>query len=335
MQPPTYLDSLRNALHALLESCKEVVVMGEDVVDPYGGAFKVTRGLSSRFPERVLATPISEAALIGVATGMALRGLRPVVEIMFGDFLLLAADQLINSAAKFPLMYRDRAQVPLVLRTPMGGGRGYGPTHSQSLEKLFLGVPGLRVVSPSLAHDPGGVLQHCALETSQPVLFIEHKSLYTRRLHQDGVTRARLPDEQANPPTVVVENFSLGSSPDVVVLAYGGMSAAVLDIMEELAHDEIRIRALFPSLISAPLGTELAAAEVAVGCPVLVVEEGSAGFTWGSEIAASLQECGLRSLGAVRRLTSRDAVVPAALELEQEVLMNASKLREAVLATLR
>jgi acetoin:2,6-dichlorophenolindophenol oxidoreductase subunit beta len=115
-----------------MASDERVVLIGEDLLDPYGGAFKVTRGLSSAFPDRVLSTPISEAGMVGVATGMAMRGLRPVVEIMFGDFVTLVADQIINHATKFSWMYNDQVKVPLVIRTPMGGRRGYGPTHSQS-----------------------------------------------------------------------------------------------------------------------------------------------------------------------------------------------------------
>ena len=139
----TVLDALNAALHRACAADERVIILGEDVLDPYGGAFKVTRGLSTTYPERVLTTPISEAGIVGVAAGMALRGLRPVVEIMFGDFITLAADQLINHAAKFRWMYNDQVRVPMVIRTPMGGRRGYGPTHSQTLEKLFLGVPGL------------------------------------------------------------------------------------------------------------------------------------------------------------------------------------------------
>ncbi len=143
----TVLESLNAALHTALENDPRVYVLGEDILDPYGGAFKVTRGLSTRFPDRVLTTPISEAAILGISTGMALRGLRPVAEVMFGDFITLMADRLINHAAKFRWMYNEQVRVPLVLRAPMGGRRGYGPTHSQSLEKLFLGVPGLKVLA--------------------------------------------------------------------------------------------------------------------------------------------------------------------------------------------
>src|SRR5512136_2157509 len=146
---PTVLESLNNGLHQAFSMEPNVYLLGEDILDPYGGAFKVTRGLSSRFPDRVLTTPISEAAIIGVASGMALRGLRPVAEIMFGDFLTLCADQLVNHASKFRWMYNDNVHVPMVVRAPMGGRRGYGPTHSQSLEKMFLGVPGMKVVAPN------------------------------------------------------------------------------------------------------------------------------------------------------------------------------------------
>jgi len=145
----TVLESLNTALHRAMQADERIYILGEDILDPYGGAFKITRGLSAAFPGRVLTTPISEAAILGLASGMALRGLRPVAEVMFGDFVTLMADQLINHAAKFRWMYNDQVRVPLVLRLPMGGRRGYGPTHSQSLEKLFLGAPGLRVVAPS------------------------------------------------------------------------------------------------------------------------------------------------------------------------------------------
>ncbi len=152
----TVLYSLNRALHRAFAEDERVYLIGEDLLDPYGGAFKVARGLSTAYPGRVLTTPVSEAGILGVGTGMALRGLRPVVEVMFGDFVTLIADQLVNHAAKFRAMYNGQVAVPLVVRTPMGGRRGYGPTHSQSLEKLFLGVPGLRVLAPSRAGRPGG-----------------------------------------------------------------------------------------------------------------------------------------------------------------------------------
>ena len=152
----TILEILNASLHDVMTQDERVYIMGEDILDPYGGAFKVTKGLSTTFPERVITTPISEAGIVGVAAGMALRGLRPIVEIMFGDFFTLIADQLINHITKFKWMYNDQVNVPIVIRAPMGGRRGYGPTHSQSLEKLFLGIPALRVLSPSTISVPSG-----------------------------------------------------------------------------------------------------------------------------------------------------------------------------------
>ncbi len=133
---------LNSALTEAFESRDDVYLLGEDVLDPYGGAFKVTQGLSSTWPQRVITTPVSEGAIFGVAAGMALRGWRPILEIMFGDFIALGFDQTVNGIAKFRAMFDDQVRVPLVIRTPMGGRRGYGPTHSQTLEKVLLGVPG-------------------------------------------------------------------------------------------------------------------------------------------------------------------------------------------------
>src|SRR3954449_3319670 len=175
--PVIYARALGDTLRHALESDPRVVVLGEDILDPYGGAFKVTRGLSTDFPALVRATPISEAAIAGVSAGLALAGLRPIAEIMFGDFLALCFDQITNHIAKYGAMYDGAATCPVVIRTPSGGGRGYGPTHSQSLEKHFLGVPHLRVVAPSLWHDPWALLQ-TFLADDAPVLQIEHKLLY-------------------------------------------------------------------------------------------------------------------------------------------------------------
>ncbi|MDQ7007946.1 MAG: hypothetical protein Q9Q40_12005 [Acidobacteriota bacterium] len=170
---------LNETLAEALERWEDVLLLGEDLADPYGGAFRVTRGLSTRWPERVLSTPISEAALFGVSAGLALRGRRPVLEIMFGDFITLGLDQVINHIAKFREMYDEQVRVPLVVRTPMGGRRGYGPTHSQSLEKLLVGIPGLTVVAASEYHDLRDMLL-AAIACDDPVFFIENKLLYGR-----------------------------------------------------------------------------------------------------------------------------------------------------------
>jgi len=174
----TVLQALNEAMHEAMARDDRVLFLGEDILDPYGGAFKVAKGLSTRFPDRVLTTPISEAAITGIAAGLALRGMRPVVEIMFGDFLSLAFDQLLNHACKYRWMYNSQVRVPMVVRTPMGGRRGYGPTHSQCTEKHFVGMPGLRVVAPNSLCDPKRLLLRAILSDDEPTLFVEHKLLY-------------------------------------------------------------------------------------------------------------------------------------------------------------
>ena len=331
-----YLESLRAGLAAAMDACEEVLVVGEDVVDPYGGAFKVTQGLSTRFPGRVIATPISEAGLVGLSTGLALRGFRPVAEIMFGDFLTLAADQLINSAAKFPLMYRDRVQVPMVVRTPMGGGRGYGPTHSQSLEKHFLGVPGLDVLSPSPAHDPGRMLGRCIREAVRPVLFIEYKNLYPARLVGDGdpLLRRRVADDEATGETVVVDNFGEGP-PDTVVFAYGGAAGMLFNLMRRLVPEEIRVRAIVPGRLHQPPDPTRLRAQLPDGVPVLFAECGTRGFDWGAEMVASLFAAGLlRDSTRVHRIASAEDVVPAGQVLEDRMHLSEAGLERAILEAL-
>ena len=135
-----YIKALNLALHQAMQDDPRVVSLGEDIADPYGGAFKATRGLSTAYPERVRTTPVSEGAIAGVAAGAALAGLRPIAEVMFGDFVTLCFDQLVNHIAKYEAMYNGKVTCPVVLRVPSGGHRGYGPTHYQSLEKVLLGV---------------------------------------------------------------------------------------------------------------------------------------------------------------------------------------------------
>ena len=204
---------LNSALHELFERRDDVYLIGEDLLDPYGGAFKVSQGLSTRWPSRVITTPISEASLVGVTAGMAIRGLRPILEIMFGDFIALGYDQIVNGVSKFREMYDDQVEVPLVVRLPMGGGRGYGPTHSQSLEKTLIGVPNVAVVAMSEFHNVGGLLT-AAVEDAEPVFFVENKLMYGRALRRAadgyvGELRARETDD-AYPGRVAVGKRVLG-----------------------------------------------------------------------------------------------------------------------------
>ena len=173
-------ERIRNAFQQTLEKDPTTIHIGEDIRSPYGGAFKATKGLSDQFPDRVLNMPISEQAIVGIANGLALRGMRPFTEIMFGDFLSLTFDQIINHAAKFAYMFNDNVTVPIVIRTPMGGKRGYGPTHSQSLEKHFLGIPHVQAIAIHHRSSIEQVYERLA-NIDKPTLLFEYKILYSRK----------------------------------------------------------------------------------------------------------------------------------------------------------
>lgn len=330
----TYLESLRTSLHAILEQDLRAVVLGEDILDPYGGAFKVTQGLSTRFPDRVFTTPISEAAIVGVSVGLALRGRHPIAEIMFGDFVTLAADQLINHAAKYAAMYNGGVRVPLVVRTPMGGGRGYGPTHSQSLERLFLGIPHLTVLAPSHAHDAGTLLQ-AAVRTGDPVLFVENKLLYPQPLllggGEAGICRREVLDACGH-PVVHLANYPSSSEPDVTIAAYGGMSRLLHGVLARMASEEVNVLAVLPACIS-PLDVAGLATAAAASRRLLVVEESQAAFGWGAEVAAQVaaKVAGVQ----VARLGAQPTVIPASKALEDQVLVAETQIELGLLQLLR
>lgn len=327
----TVLDALRDALAECLAASQDVYFLGEDILDPYGGAFKVARGLSTRFPEKVITTPVSEAGIVGVGVGMALRGLRPVVEIMFGDFLTLAADQLINHAAKMRWMSGDRASVPLVVRTPMGGRRGYGPTHSQTLEKHFLGVPGLRVVAAAALDAPGALLRDAILKDEDPVLFVEHKLLYTQDVipleHQTEICVTRVGERYPTYHLTLVDS----PAPQVTLAAYGYMAELGREAMTRLAYEhEILCEMVVPTQLS-PFEVGFLMQRASKTGNLLTLEEGTRTLGWGAEIAAIVQE---HSAAPVRvlRLGASDMPIPAAASLEQAVLPDVVDICNAVIA---
>lgn len=322
--------ALNRGLHACLASDQNVYLLGEDILDPYGGAFKVARGLSTEYPERVLTTPVSEAGIVGVGAGMALRGLRPIVEIMFGDFVTLAADQLINHAAKLRWMSADRVRVPLVVRTPMGGRRGYGPTHSQSLEKLYLGVPGLRVLAPTAIGDPGLLLERAVMEDDDPVLFVEHKLLYAQEV-MDWSTDADF-TQSVHGGRYPTYRISIAGAPKaaLTIAAYGYMASVALLAQKRLAYQhEIFAELVVPAQISPSLDEQALASANETGA-LVTVEEGTHGHGWGAEMLAGMAEnarAGIR----MARVAARDYPVPASGPLEEAVLPSETDIVSAAL----
>ena len=317
--PETVLDGLNAALRQAMQLDPRVILLGEDILDPYGGAFKVTRGLSSAFAERVITTPISEAGITGAAAGLALGGLRPVIEIMFGDFTTLIADQVINHIAKLRWMYNDTVHLPLVIRAPMGGRRGYGPTHSQSLEKMFMGVPGLTVLAPHhLSDSPGALLQWAILEQDGPVFFVEHKLQYLLPLASaDAELEIEPARDQAGQSAVTLR--LRGAPPPILTLAaYGYMAELARQALIRLAYEaEIFIEVVIPTRL-APMDMAPLLASISRTGSLLTVEEGTLALGWGSEITArAVEALGGARLHAVRRLAAAETPIPASLRLEQ------------------
>jgi pyruvate/2-oxoglutarate/acetoin dehydrogenase E1 component len=315
----TVLESLNEALRSCLAESDQVLLLGEDILDPYGGAFKVTQGLSSGFPGRVVTTPVSEAGIVGVGVGMALRGMHPVVEIMFGDFLTLAADQLINHAAKMRWMSADRVRVPMVVRTPMGGRRGYGPTHSQTLEKHFLGVPGLRVLAIAALDDPGALLRQAVLEENDPILFIEHKLLYSQdviRLGVDSEFAVEKSDQRFPSYRLRVAG---APDPALTLVAYGYGAHLAAQAVRLLAYEKERFAELIVPTQLSPYETSELEVSVTQTGRLLVVEEGSYTLGWGAEVVARLAEKA-GTYARFARVAALDSPVPAAGALEDAVL---------------
>ncbi len=330
----TFLKSLQEALHSTFEKDETVVLLGEDILDPYGGAFKVSLGLSTKFPDRVITCPISEASIVGAGIGMALRGIRPVVEIMFGDFLTLCADQIINNATKFELMFAGQAEVPLVIRTAVGAGRGYGPTHSQSLEKIFLGTPNLRIVAPSHFHEPGKELIR-AIYDSKPVLFLENKLLYPRKIFTSSKNLRMEVVEEGAYSTSIIRNHPIEGEPDVVLVTYGGMSRLVENILERMVDEEIATTAILPSCISEP-PIDLIVSEIGKSGRAVIIEETPIGFGWSSEIAQQIYKSLFNRLNApIVCVSNLPTVIPANIELEQQVIVTEDKIETAMMEVLR
>jgi 2-oxoisovalerate dehydrogenase E1 component len=334
---PLVAHHLNTALHTMMAAHADVLLVGEDLLDPYGGAFKVSRGLSSAFPGRVLSTPISEAGIVGVGTGLSLRGLRPIVEIMFGDFLALCADQILNHAAKFHWMYNGQVDTPMVIRAPVGGRRGYGPTHSQSIEKMFLGMPGLVVVAISLRHDPGELLRRAVLCDPRPVLFLEQKILYAKRLAVQppaGYT-FEMPESEhaALYPTGLWR--PIGVPADLTVVTYGAMTditeQALATVFEE---DELLAEYLVPAQL-APLRVDPIVDSVRRTGRLVVVEEGTAPWGFGAEVVACVAERLHERSPRCARVGAHHLPIPNARPAEDRVLPDAQRVAEAIRAVMR
>jgi 2-oxoisovalerate dehydrogenase E1 component len=325
-------DRVGNRIHAALAANMEkdprIILIGEDIEGPYGGAFKVTKNLSLQFPGRVRNTPISEAAIVGLGNGLALRGWRPVCEIMFGDFLALAADQIINHAAKFAYMYNQKVSVPLIVRTPMGAKRGYGPTHSQSLEKHFLGLPGTQVLAVHHRYDPAQVYSTLFRTIDRPSIVIENKLLYGTYASDEVPTGFVLEQSDDDFPTT---RLRPQATPNVTIVCYGGMMADVETAVDRLFEEHDLVCEVLCPVQIYPLDLGPVLESVETTGRLLVVEEGHGYAAFGSEVIAQFHERAPRTLKRSRRLHAPEHPIPACKPLEVSLLPGAAQVIRAVL----
>ncbi|MGW8743706.1 2-oxo acid dehydrogenase subunit E2 [Streptomyces sp. NPDC055794] len=330
---PRVAENLNRALHRLFDRDPQLYLLGEDVLDPYGGAFKITKGLSSKHGERLLTTPISEGGILGVGGGLALCGNKVIVEIMFGDFLALGFDQVLNFASKSVSMYGRHVPVPLVVRCPVGGNRGYGPTHSQSPQKHFVGVPNLTLYELSPFHDAEAILED-AFRQGTPAVLFEDKVLYTRRMYGAGRVDEVFDHRRVGTgPVDWAHAYPRGrqDEADFVVIAPGGVAHRALDAARELHETHGRaVHVVVPARLH-PLDIEPVRDLLAAAGGIAVVEEGTAGGTWGADVARRLYDTLWPSLRSpVLTLSSADSIIPTAAHLERDVLLGAADIRDAI-----
>jgi 2-oxoisovalerate dehydrogenase E1 component len=313
--------AVRKGLEAGLAEHDNLVIIGEDIESPYGGAFKCTQGLSAKWPERVRNTPISEHAISGIGNGLAMRGMIPVVEIMFGDFMTLCLDQWVNHAAKFRFMFNDKVRVPVIIRTPMGGKRGYAATHSQSIEKHFLGLPDTRVLCLHHRYSPAMLYKDLFATVDRPTLVIENKLLYGQNVSSEAPPGYDLlfTDEPFPTARLRPELGGVGSA-DVTILAVGGAALDVEEAATRLFQEEEIVADVFIPSRLYPFDVGVLEQSLKDTGKLLVVEEGQGFCGFGAEVIAQAAErFGAMGL-ACRRLSATPNPIPAARPLEAECL---------------
>jgi len=326
------VELVRSGLNKVLSADQKVLILGEDIESPYGGAFKATQGLSTKHIGRVKNTPISEAALLGLANGLALGGFRPVIEIMFGDFLTLCMDQWLNHSAKLAGMYANQVKVPVIIRTPMGGKRGYGPTHSQSIEKHFIGIPDTRVLCLHHRYSPEQLYQDLISFSDLPTLVIENKMLYAKKcssippigfdlIYEEGVS---FPIVRLKPRGV----------PDITVIAVGGMGVdAELAVLKLFDENEILVDLFLPIQLF-PFDITPIAESISTTKAVVVVEEGQAFCSFGSEVLAKITEDKSLHNISCGRVTAEPKIIPSSRPLENYCLPNSDSILSKIIEVL-
>ncbi len=320
----TYREALRSALREEMRRDERVFLMGEEI-GTFEGSYKITQGLIQEFgPKRVRETPISEEGFVGAGIGAAMLGLRPVVEIMTVNFILIAMDQIVNNAAKIRYMFGGEATVPLVIRTPGGAGTQLTAQHSQSLEAWFAGVPGLKVVAPATPYDAKGLLKE-AIRDEDPVLFIETLTIYN--------TKGEVPDGDYTVPIGRAAVKRVGA--DVSLIGHSSMTLRCLEAADRLAREGINAEVVDLRSLR-PLDMETVAASVNKTNRAVCVEEGWPSYGVTAELTARIQNACFDALDApIERVGSGEAPMPYAKPLERAVVPGADKIYQAAKVVLR
>jgi len=324
-------EALREAIAEEMERDERVFCIGEDIAVPggWGGAFTVTLGLEKKFRGRMIDTPIAELGFFGIAIGAALMGMRPIVDVQYGDFLFLASDQIINNAAKMRYMSGGTARVPLVIRAPIGA-TGRGAQHAQSLERFFFGVPGLKVVAPSNAYDAKGLLK-AAVRDDDPVLIFEHKLLYGSRgaRAEPGATdeTSEIPEQDYTVPLGNAAVRREGSQVTILawlLMLHHALAAADILASEGISAEVVDVRSL------SPIDYETIGASARKTGRVVIVEEGPKTGGVSAELAAGIMERFDSSLKApIVRVASPDVPVPFTPVLENAYRPDVQRVVEA------
>jgi len=309
--------AIRDALDEELARDESVIFFGEDVAKA-GGVFAVTPGLWEKYPDRVLDTPISELALAGAAFGSAVCGKRPVFEIMFGDFLPLTMDSLVNQSAKYWYISNEQASIPLVVRSAIGAGGRFGAIHSQTPISWFLGVPGLKIVCPATPADAKGLLKS-AIRDPNPVLFLEHKRLYGLKGEVNGDL------------TPIGKGAVVREGDDITVVGamksvHDALAAAGKLVEHSVEAEVIDLRTL------RPMDIDLVLESLAKTSRLVVVEEGPRTGGWAAEVVARVSEAALDQLDDIWRITTADAPIPYSPTLEDAFLPAPDVIVESILA---
>lgn len=327
MRELTYLEAIREAMQQMMRQDNNVYLIGEDVAK-YGGVFGASIGMFEEFgKERIRNTPISEDAIIGVAVGSAITGMRPIAEIMFFDFITIAMDEIANQAAKIRYMFGGKAKVPIVIRTAGGGGMGAAAQHSQSLEALVAHIPGLKVVMPSCPYDAKGLLI-ASIKDDNPVVFVEHKLIYKNKKYVQDV-----PEEMYDIPLGIGDIKREGKDISIVATSFMVQKslevADLLKIENNIDCEVIDLRTL------KPLDIDIVLKSLKKTNRLLCVEEACSFGGFMGEVVAQVVEKGFSYLDApVLRVGGRDCPVPYSIVLEREMIPSVDRIKKGVLDVL-